>query len=74
MILTCEGEVFFATHSIESYLGFHQVSLAEQNDSNINSSEIYEVKRLSDRPNQSNDDNNALSHEKYHELLVRFQQ
>lgn len=26
MILTCEGEVFFATHSIESYLGFHQVS------------------------------------------------
>uniref|UniRef100_A0A6P4EKU8 Aryl hydrocarbon receptor repressor-like n=2 Tax=Drosophila TaxID=7215 RepID=A0A6P4EKU8_DRORH len=24
MILTCEGEVFFATHSIESYLGFHQ--------------------------------------------------
>lgn len=25
MILTCEGEVFFATHSIESYLGFHQV-------------------------------------------------
>lgn len=27
MILTCDGEVFFATHSIESYLGFHQVSL-----------------------------------------------
>jgi hypothetical protein len=26
LILTCEGEVFFATHSIESYLGFHQVS------------------------------------------------
>jgi hypothetical protein len=26
MILTCEGEVFFATHSIESYLGFHQVN------------------------------------------------
>lgn len=25
MILTCEGEVFFATHSIENYLGFHQV-------------------------------------------------
>ncbi|GLH14881.1 Aryl hydrocarbon receptor [Gryllus bimaculatus] len=24
LILTCEGEVFFATHSIESYLGFHQ--------------------------------------------------
>lgn len=28
MILTCEGEVFFATHSIESYLGFHQVKLS----------------------------------------------
>ena len=27
MILTCEGEVFFATHSIESYLGFHQVNI-----------------------------------------------
>lgn len=26
MILTCEGEVFFATHSIEGYLGFHQVT------------------------------------------------
>lgn len=26
LILTCDGEVFFATHSIESYLGFHQVS------------------------------------------------
>ncbi|KAF4518358.1 hypothetical protein B566_EDAN007085 [Ephemera danica] len=24
LILTCEGEVFFATHTIESYLGFHQ--------------------------------------------------
>nr|KAF7421722.1 hypothetical protein H0235_009558 [Vespula pensylvanica] len=24
LILTCDGEVFFATHSIESYLGFHQ--------------------------------------------------
>ncbi|KAJ9595258.1 hypothetical protein L9F63_013446, partial [Diploptera punctata] len=29
LILTCEGEVFFATHSIESYLGFHQVNLAK---------------------------------------------
>ena len=26
MILTNDGEVFFATHTIESYLGFHQVS------------------------------------------------
>ncbi|KAG8261783.1 hypothetical protein J6590_066314 [Homalodisca vitripennis] len=24
LMLTCEGEVFFATHTIESYLGFHQ--------------------------------------------------
>ncbi|CAH1401378.1 unnamed protein product [Nezara viridula] len=24
LILTCEGEVFFATHTIENYLGFHQ--------------------------------------------------
>ncbi|KAG8042062.1 hypothetical protein G9C98_000053 [Cotesia typhae] len=24
LILTCDGEVFFATHSIENYLGFHQ--------------------------------------------------
>ena len=26
MILDCNGELFFATHSIETYLGFHQVS------------------------------------------------
>ncbi len=25
MILDCNGELFFATHSIETYLGFHQV-------------------------------------------------
>ena len=25
MILDCSGELFFATHSIETYLGFHQV-------------------------------------------------
>ena len=31
MILTCEGEVFFATHSIESYLGFHQVCKTKPN-------------------------------------------
>lgn len=30
LILTCEGEVFFATHTIESYLGFHQVRCAGQ--------------------------------------------
>ena len=27
MILDCQGELFFATHSIETYLGFHQVRL-----------------------------------------------
>ena len=26
MILDCQGELFFATHSIETYLGFHQVT------------------------------------------------
>ena len=26
MILDCNGELFFATHSIETYLGFHQVN------------------------------------------------
>ena len=25
MILDCNGELFFATHTIETYLGFHQV-------------------------------------------------
>jgi hypothetical protein len=34
LILTCEGEVFFATHSIESYLGFHQVRCAGQGANN----------------------------------------
>jgi len=29
MILDCNGELFFATHSIETYLGFHQVILLE---------------------------------------------
>ena len=27
MILDCNGELFFATHTIETYLGFHQVRL-----------------------------------------------
>lgn len=26
VMLTCDGEVFFATHTIENYLGFHQVN------------------------------------------------
>ena len=30
MILDCNGELFFATHSIETYLGFHQVSAPER--------------------------------------------
>lgn len=34
LILTCEGEVFFATHTIESYLGFHQVRCAGQGANN----------------------------------------
>lgn len=36
MILTCDGEVFFATHTIESYLGFHQVSARAKTGSFIN--------------------------------------
>ena len=27
MILDCNGELFFATHTIETYLGFHQVCM-----------------------------------------------
>lgn len=29
MILDCNGELFFATHTIETFLGFHQVSLEQ---------------------------------------------
>lgn len=25
LILTCDGEVFYASHTVETYLGFHQV-------------------------------------------------
>ncbi|CRL01673.1 CLUMA_CG014892, isoform A, partial [Clunio marinus] len=41
MILTCEGEVFFATHSIESYLGFHQSDIVHQS--------VYELVHSEDR-------------------------
>jgi hypothetical protein len=44
MILTCEGEVFFATHSIEGYLGFHQV---------INSKRIVNFDHLSTATSKS---------------------
>ncbi|KAJ1532137.1 hypothetical protein ONE63_000762 [Megalurothrips usitatus] len=41
LILTCEGEVFFATHSIESYLGFHQSDIVHQS--------VYELVHSEDR-------------------------
>ena len=25
LILTCDGEVFYTSHTVETYLGFHQV-------------------------------------------------
>ena len=30
MILDCNGELFFATHSIETFLGFHQSDVIHQ--------------------------------------------
>ncbi|XP_072762819.1 uncharacterized protein Ss isoform X2 [Anoplolepis gracilipes] len=41
LILTCDGEVFFATHSIESYLGFHQSDIVHQS--------VYELVHSEDR-------------------------
>ncbi|XP_035773285.1 aryl hydrocarbon receptor-like isoform X2 [Anopheles albimanus] len=41
MILTCDGEVFFATHTIESYLGFHQSDIIHQS--------VYELVHSEDR-------------------------
>ena len=40
MILDCNGELFFATHSIETYLGFHQVNKCSSLHSNANSINI----------------------------------
>ncbi|XP_044574637.1 neuronal PAS domain-containing protein 2 isoform X3 [Cotesia glomerata] len=41
LILTCDGEVFFATHSIENYLGFHQSDIVHQS--------VYELVHSEDR-------------------------
>ncbi|XP_023314736.1 DNA N6-methyl adenine demethylase isoform X2 [Trichogramma pretiosum] len=41
LILSCDGEVFFATHSIESYLGFHQSDIVHQS--------VYELVHSEDR-------------------------
>ncbi|CAB0016303.1 unnamed protein product [Nesidiocoris tenuis] len=41
LILTCEGEVFFATHTIENYLGFHQSDIVHQS--------VYELVHSEDR-------------------------
>ncbi|XP_028968862.1 aryl hydrocarbon receptor [Galendromus occidentalis] len=30
LILTCDGEVFFASHTVETYLGFHQSDICHQ--------------------------------------------
>ncbi|XP_032789288.2 uncharacterized protein LOC116926488 isoform X2 [Daphnia magna] len=41
LILTSDGEVFFATHTIESYLGFHQSDVVHQS--------VYELVHSEDR-------------------------
>ena len=41
MILDCNGELFFATHSIETYLGFHQSDVIHQS--------VYELVHSEDR-------------------------
>ncbi|XP_043201466.1 aryl hydrocarbon receptor-like [Amphibalanus amphitrite] len=40
-ILDCEGEVFFSTHTIENYLGFHQSDIVHQS--------VYELVHSEDR-------------------------
>ena len=41
MILDCNGELFFATHTIETYLGFHQSDVIHQS--------VYELVHSEDR-------------------------
>ena len=41
MILDCNGELFFATHTIETYLGFHQSDVIHQS--------VYELVLSEDR-------------------------
>ncbi|XP_050525781.1 hypoxia-inducible factor 3-alpha isoform X2 [Daktulosphaira vitifoliae] len=41
VMLTCDGEVFFATHTIENYLGFHQSDIVHQS--------VYELVHSEDR-------------------------
>jgi len=45
VMLTCDGEVFFATHTIENYLGFHQVnkSIIKQLNTLIDFPQIYTI-------------------------------
>jgi hypothetical protein len=30
-VVTCDGEVFYASHTVEQYLGFHQVTFTVRN-------------------------------------------
>ena len=41
MILDCNGELFFSTHTIETYLGFHQSDVIHQS--------VYELVHSEDR-------------------------
>ncbi|XP_022245268.1 aryl hydrocarbon receptor-like [Limulus polyphemus] len=41
LILTCEGEVFYASHTVETYLGFHQSDICHQS--------VYELVHSEDR-------------------------
>ncbi|XP_017483744.1 PREDICTED: aryl hydrocarbon receptor-like, partial [Rhagoletis zephyria] len=41
LILTCEGEVFYTSHTVETYLGFHQSDICHQS--------VYELVHSEDR-------------------------
>ncbi|XP_064488766.1 aryl hydrocarbon receptor-like isoform X2 [Ornithodoros turicata] len=41
LILTCDGEVFYASHTVETYLGFHQSDICHQS--------VYELVHSEDR-------------------------